>query len=161
VRPRPRARHRPVRTIADLARIVSPELLEEAVDDVLCRRLSTLDGLAAYRSLRRVVAAMERRRRAGAQPGGVAAVRTLLAAGVPSPQRQRWIAAACARVDLAYPAERVAIELDSFRWHAGRRAFFTTNRARGSRTVAAGWHLLRAVPGDIPPTVAAARRSSR
>jgi very-short-patch-repair endonuclease len=84
-------------------------------------------------------------------------VRALLAAGLPPPERQLWIAAAHARIDLAYPAERVAIELDSFRWHAGRRAF-ATDRARGNRLVAAGWHLLRAVPGDIQPAVSAVAR---
>src|SRR5438270_2923593 len=37
----------PARTIVDLAGVVGGEALEEAVDDVLCRRLCRLDELAA------------------------------------------------------------------------------------------------------------------
>lgn len=135
------------RTLADLARNSSRDLLEEAVDDVLCRRLTTLERLAdaAPPRLRSVLAAWT----PGALPGSpaeMALVRQLLDAGLPQPVRQYWIASAHARVDLAYPAERIAIELDSFRWHAGRRAF-DSDRSRGNRIVAAGWRLLWATPG--------------
>jgi very-short-patch-repair endonuclease len=53
-----------------------------------------------------------------------------------------------ARVDFAYPADRVAIEFDSFRWHAGRRPF-ASDRARANRIEALGWHLLRVTPDDV------------
>ncbi|MGH9278918.1 MAG: hypothetical protein ACRD12_12545, partial [Acidimicrobiales bacterium] len=66
--------------------------------------------------------------------------------GLPQPTRQHWIGPIRARVDLAYPHERIAIELDSFRWHGGRRPFHS-DRARGNRIVAAGWQLLRGTPG--------------
>lgn len=149
------------RTLADVARTASRELLEEAVDDVLCRRLVTLDRLheAATPRLRPVLAAWT----PGALPGSQAEielVRALLAAGLPPPERQYWIAAAHARVDLAYPRERIAMELDSFRWHAGRRAF-ETDRSRGNRIVAAGWHLLRATPGEPASLVLAVARLTR
>lgn len=36
---------RPARTVLDLAGRVSPDLLEEAVDDILCRRLASLEDL--------------------------------------------------------------------------------------------------------------------
>lgn len=145
----------PARTLADLARTASRDALEEAVDDVLCRRLVTLDRLAAGAParLRAVLDAWS----PGALPGSpaeMALVRQLLGAGLPHPVRQHWIAAAHARVDLAYPAERIAIELDSFRWHGGRRAF-DSDRSRGNRIVAAGWQLLRATPGmDVGETAA-------
>lgn len=146
----------PARTLADLARTTTRELLEEAVDDVLCRRLTTIDRLAADATgrLRAVLAAWT----PGALPGSPAEidlVRALLAAGLPQPERQYWIAAAHARVDLAYPRQRIAMELDSFRWHAGRRAF-ATDRSRGNRIVAAGWQLLRATPDDPRSLVQAA-----
>ena len=80
----------------------------------------------------------------------------LLEAGLGHPVRQYFIEAADARVDLAYPDEWIAIELDSFRWHAGRRPF-ASDRSRGNRIVAAGWQLLRAAPGDLTPLVTAAR----
>lgn len=86
-------------------------------------------------------------------------VRALLAAGLPPPVPQYWISAAHARVDLAYPPARIAIELDSFRWHAGRRPF-DADRARGNRIVAA-WQLLRATPADTATAVSAAARLLR
>ena len=150
---------RPARTVIDLAGRVGPELLEEAVDDVLCRRLVPLD------KLRRRADELGRRRGSlalrtvleawtpGALPDGVAEmriVRRLLAAGLPEPERQHEIrqdGELVARVDLAYPPERVAIELDSFRWHAGRGPF-RSDRVRGNRIEAAGWRVLRATPED-------------
>ena len=60
-----------------------------------------------------------------------------------------------ARVDLAYPSHRVAIELDGFRWHAGRGPF-RSDRIRGNRVEAAGWRLLRAAPEDGGALVGAA-----
>jgi very-short-patch-repair endonuclease len=60
-----------------------------------------------------------------------------------------------ARVDLAYPPFRLAMELDGFRWHAGRRKF-RSDRARRNRVEAAGWRLLEAAPEDIDQLVAGA-----
>ena len=151
---------KPARMIADLARTVSDELLEEAVDDVLCRRLVRLDQLGGGPRLRRVLDGWNGD---GALPGSLAEmalVRDLTARGLPPPVRQHWIAAAHARVDLAYPDDRIALELDSFRWHAGNRPF-QTDRARGNRIVAAGWQLLRATPEDHTTAVIAAARLVR
>jgi len=96
-----------------------------------------------------------------ALPAGVAdmrVVRALLAAGLPDPVRQYeiWIdGELVARVDLAYPAERLAIELDGFRWHAGRGPF-RSDRLRGNRIEAIGWRLLRAAPEDVDELVVSA-----
>ncbi len=137
--------------------------LEEAVDDVLCRRLCRLDeptpppGPRGTAALRAVLDAW----RPGPLPDGVAEmriVRQLLAAGLPTPVRQHEIRVGptfVARVDLAYPEDRVAIQLDGFRWHAGR-APFRSDRVRGNRIEAAGWRLLRAAPEDGDGVVAAA-----
>jgi very-short-patch-repair endonuclease len=156
---------KPARMVADLARTVPPELLAEAVDDVLCRRLARLDQLVGGaggggRRLQRVLDAWNGD---GALPGSaaeMALVRALLEAGLAAPVRQYWIAAAHARVDLAYPDDRIAIELDSFRWHAGKRPF-DADRARGNRIVAAGWQLLRATPTDAGAAVSAAAQLVR
>jgi hypothetical protein len=150
---------RPARTVIDLAGRVGPALLEEVVDDMLCRRLVPLDKLRrradelgrrrGSRALQTVLEAWT----PGALPEGVAEmriVRRLMAAGLPEPVRQHEIrqeGELVARVDLAYPAERVAIELDSFRWHAGRGPF-RSDRVRGNRIEAAGWRVLRATPED-------------
>lgn len=147
---------RPGRTIADLAGVVGGDALEEAVDDVLCRRLCRLDELTAPAGrrgsgvLRTVLAAWN----GDALPDGVAemrVVRQLLAAGLAQPVRQHEIHHAgqfVARVDLAYPEHRLAIELDGFRWHAGRGPF-RSDRLRRNRIEAVGWRLLETAPEDI------------
>jgi hypothetical protein len=126
------------------------------VDDVLCRRLCRLDQLAAppgrrgSRALRAVLAAWN----GDALPAGVAemrVVRELLAAGLPDPVRQHEVfhqGVFVARVDLAYPERRLAMELDGFRWHAGRGPF-RSDRLRRNRVEAAGWRLLEAAPEDV------------
>ena len=47
-----------------------------------------------------------------------------------------------ARVDFAYPDERVAIEADGYRYHDDRRTF-DDERARGNDLEALGWRVLR------------------
>ena len=51
-----------------------------------------------------------------------------------------------AQVDLAYPAHRVAIELDSVRYHLNRESFISDPRRRNRLTVA-GWKVLSPSPG--------------
>jgi len=162
----------PGRLLVDLAGVVSSGALEEAVDDTLCRSLVSLDDL-----LRRAEGMTGRRGRAALcsvltawNPDGMPAnvaemriVRLLLDAGLGQPVRQFEIRAdseLIARVDLAYPWARLAIELDSFRWHAGR-APFRSDRLRGNRIAAAGWRVLRATSEDATDgsqLVRAARR---
>jgi very-short-patch-repair endonuclease len=131
---------------------VGGDVLEEAVDDVLCRRLVRLDELSGGRALRAVLQAWN----GDALPAGVAemrVVRALLAAGLPQPVRQHEIREAAARVDLAYPDHRLAIELDGFRWHAGRGPF-RSDRLRRNRIEAAGWRLLETATEDVAQLVA-------
>ena len=147
---------RPARMLADLAAVVGADALEEAVDDVLCRRLCRLDELTApvgrrgTGALRAVLDAWN----GDAVPDGVAemrVVRRLLAVGLPQPFRQHEIhdrGQFVARVDLVYPDHRLAIELDGFRWHAGRGPF-RSDRLRRNRIEAAGWRLLETAPDDI------------
>jgi len=154
---------RPARTLVDLAAVVGGDRLEEAVDDVLCRRLCRLEELSppggqrGASALRAVLDAWN----GDALPAGVAemrVVRQLLAAGLADPVRQHEIHVGgrfVARVDLAYPDRRLAIELDGFRWHSGRGPF-RSDRLRGNRIEAAGWHVLRAAPEDVAALAAAA-----
>ena len=46
-----------------------------------------------------------------------------------------------AQVDLAYPAERLAIELDSVRWHFNLESFVADPQRR-NQTLLAGWTVL-------------------
>lgn len=71
-----------------------------------------------------------------------------------------------AQVDLAYPQRRVAIELDSVRWHHNRRSF-VEDRRRRNRIMLAGWDVLnftwddyRDRPTDLCTQVAAACAAS-
>ncbi|MGI8985110.1 MAG: hypothetical protein ACR2HM_11380 [Acidimicrobiales bacterium] len=148
---------RPSRTIMDLAGVVNGDLLEEAVDDLLCRRLCRIEDLHPRGALGEVLAAWN----GDGLAEGVAemrVVRALLAAGLPAPVRQHeiWVNGVfIARVDLAYPPFRLAMELDGFRWHAGRRKF-CGDRQRRNRVETAGWRLLEAAPEDIDHLVAGA-----
>lgn len=153
---------KPARTLIDVASVVSPAVLEEVVDDFLCRRLVSLDRLERRVSdlggrgkvgigvLRTILAAWT----TGPLPATVAemrVIRCLLSRGLPQPARQHEIfrrGKLLARVDLAYPEASLAIELDSFRWHGGRRPF-DSDRARRNRVEGAGWHVLQATPDAI------------
>lgn len=60
-------------------------------------------------------------------------------------------------IDFAYPAERLAIELDSVRWHSGARAIKWDNE-RQNLLVSFGWRVLRFEWDDVihrPELVAA------
>ena len=148
---------RPAQMLMDLAGVVSGDLLEEGVDDVLCRRLCRLEDLRPRGALREVLAAWN----GDGLAEGVAemrVVRALLAAGLEPPVRQYeiWVDGAfIARVDLAYPPFRLAMELDGFRWHAGRGPF-RSDRLRRNRIERVGWRLLEAAPEDIDDLVAGA-----
>jgi len=151
---------RPARTLVDLSGVISGGRLEEAVDDVLCRRLCRLDELRAPAGRRGATAlrAVLEAWNGDALPEGVAemrVVRELLAAGLPQPVRQYEIyhhGRFVARVDLAYPDWRLAVELDGFRWHAGRGPF-RSDRLRRNRIEAAGWRLLEAATDDVTELV--------
>ncbi|MDQ3659841.1 MAG: hypothetical protein M3454_02020 [Actinomycetota bacterium] len=122
-------------TLLDLGAIESLERLEMAVDDVLVRGLITTDrlhaavdgrlkGTAGAVPMRRVLEAykhsplespLERR-----------FLRLLRSAGLPEPEVQYPITdrtRLVARVDFAYPELRLAMEVDGYRWHGGRKAW--------------------------------------
>jgi hypothetical protein len=121
----------PARTLVDLAGVVPSVVLEEVVDDFLCRKLVSLSrvrrrarelggrGRVGMASLRTILDAWVD----GPVPGSTAemrVVRCLLRHGLPQPRRQFAIShngTFVARVDLAYPEAKIVIELDSFRWH--------------------------------------------
>ncbi|MGI8521369.1 MAG: type IV toxin-antitoxin system AbiEi family antitoxin domain-containing protein [Actinomycetota bacterium] len=122
-------------TLVDLGSIESLDRLETAVDDILVRGLVTTDRLQAAMdgnlkgtpgatAMRRVLEAythaplespLERR-----------FLRLLRSAGLPEPEIQYPIrdgARLLARVDFAYPELRLAIEVDGYSWHGGRKGW--------------------------------------
>ena len=152
------------RTLIDLGAVVPWQRVEQAFDDALRRRLTTPE-----RVLDRFLQVARRGRR------GVGALRPLLDARVGTTSRRpgeferrvwRLIAdagvaeAVCehevrtsggaliARVDLALPWARIAIECDSVAWHSGRQRR-QADLDRQNRLVLAGWTMLRFTWDDL------------
>ena len=148
----------PARTLDDLARVLPERVLEELLDKALYRRLVRPSELAGARgALGRLV-----RARDGAQVESVLEtrfVRLVRTHGLPPPVPQFEIrrgGTLLARVDFAYPLERVAIEIDGFRYHAGR-SVFDGDRRRQNDVLSAGFAVLRFTAADLarPRRVAA------
>jgi hypothetical protein len=153
----------PVRTIIDLGLVLS----RGAVSDALSRGLST--ALLT-------VAEVERLREALGRPGrnGTGVVRSILEArslqsapeesllerrffdltrraGLPTPvlQYEVWDGGRfVARIDAAYPALKIAIEVDGYGPHTTPEAF-QRDRTRQNRLVALGWTVLRFTWDDV------------
>lgn len=78
-------------------------------------------------------------------------VEMLVSAGIPRPVTQfelRLEGRLVARIDLAWPEQRVALELDGYRYHCDPQSF-VIDRERGNRIVTAGWTLLRTTPATV------------
>lgn len=102
----------------------------------------------------------------------VRALRALHDAGLPAPVQQHQVRrpdGRLARIDLAYPAEMVAIELDGWDHH-GRRSAFDPDRIRRNELTLLGWNVYQftsTMADDVLTTtiaaalgVAGARRAS-
>lgn len=150
------------RTLLDVAGLVPRDVLEEALDDALQRGLVSLPrlrwrledvggrGTPGTAQLRELVEAGS----AHGVPKSVFETRLLRVLrdnGLPEPERQyeiRNVGRVVARVDFAYPDARLAIEADSYRWHAGRRAF-ERDLARRNAITALHWRLFHATWRDL------------
>ncbi len=138
------------RTLIDLASVLDEEALEIALDDAHHRfkvlgdrleaTLNRLDprypGLGALRELVRA-----RRGRRTDSPLEVRVWRVLRKAGL-DPARVQFEVFAdgeyVMRIDFAWPEHKVALHVDSYRWHARRAAFDADARQR-TRLAALGW----------------------
>jgi hypothetical protein len=144
------------RTIVDLSGRLDAETLGRHVDDLLRRRLVRLSEvgrvaarlrLAPGRSLATVQAVLAARRE-GYDPGDSALearyIRALDAAGIPLPRTRYWVRLGGRRyrLDLAYPEQRLAIEIDSWAYHRWRSAF-DGDRAKRNDLVLDGWRVLQ------------------
>lgn len=148
----------PARTLLDLGAVVPVHVVEQALEDALLRRLVTFDLL---------MATLDRLGRSGRN--GAGALRSLLAerdpataptestledafrrvvrrAGLPEPERQHWVGSK--RLDFAYPAETLGIEVDSLAWHGGRTDV-QRNAEKANVLVAHGWRVLHFTAYDV------------
>lgn len=146
----------PERTLVDLSAAAPEEALGRMLDDALRRRLVRLERLATClgrlskspgRRLA-VVASLVAARLPGFDPGDsdfeTRVLRALVAAGLPVPVQQHRVRllGRSFRLDLAYPREKLAIELDGWEFHRSRSAF-DDDRTRANLLVASGWTLVR------------------
>ena len=146
------------RTLLDVADRLPGRLLGPVVDHAVAVGLVDLDEL---RSLRRTVGGRGVRRldavlgeRIGASGGEsgpeLDLARLLRSAGLPKPEPQFELTLdGCRyRIDLAYPAGRLAIEYDGYDAHSGPGRF-EDDRRRQNHLVRAGWRVLRFTARDL------------
>jgi very-short-patch-repair endonuclease len=142
------------RTLLDIAGVCPFDVVEEALDDALRRRIirvpllkarllnearSGLDGVTVLRSL---VSA----RGEGAVPESpleTRLLRALLKAGLPRPvvQHKVRVGRRFVFIDLAYPERFVAIEAEGYQWHHGRPRF-ERDLARRNELTLLGWKVI-------------------
>jgi very-short-patch-repair endonuclease len=117
------------RTLVDLCRYLSEELVEEAFDTALRRNLldkDDLDALSRHRVLGVFVAERRGERRPSGSQRETKLRRALRSAGLPQPVGQFTVydsGAFVAHVDFAYPEQKIAIEYDGYDSHSSRQAF--------------------------------------
>ena len=161
------------RTLLDLASVVPPRLLESAIDDALRRRLVTwpelyetllrhaVRGRRGCRAMRRLLAERYGDDDVPLSNWSRDMARRLVDHGLPAPVLEHRIVdergELMAQVDLAYPAQRVVIELQSKRWHLNHRNF-DADPARWNRLTVLGWRssLIPGPPSPANPTTCAA-----
>lgn len=150
------------RTVVDLASVVDDETLEIALDCVLARQMTTIEqieralnragsrGRVGTRLLRQMLSARAEGKPLGMSPLEVRFVRLLRRERIslPVPQFEVRLGERRYVIDYAYPAERVAIELDGYRWHSSPDRLVTDRRKSNAVTLA-GWQLLRFTDPDV------------
>ena len=154
---------RPARTLIDLAAIVTPATLAVALDDLLSRRLVTVEFV------RRRLAVVGRQGRRGAgtlaelladrsdgQPCATSVferrlLAQLKAAGLPMPRTQFVVVLPGGRqavLDYAYPNGLLALEADSYRHHSSRTDW-GRDHVRNRWLTAIGWRILPVTWDDL------------
>ena len=151
------------RTLVDLAAVIHPARVERAVDNCLARGAVTLPLLAAVTEdlavkgrtgiglMRQLLEAREAGYVAPESELEARFLDLVVAAGLPTPRVQLPTGDdrdLVGRVDCAYPAATVLVELDSRRHHTARLDW-ESDRARDNRLTAAGWRVLRFTWDDV------------
>lgn len=139
------------RTLFDLSGVVSHDRLQQAVDDARRRELVTFDdlydlflryarrGRPGSSAMRAFLDSPDEQLPESHWSRRVALM--IIEAGLPAPQLEYSVPQARARLDLAYPAEMLGIELDSVTWHLNRTSF-ESDRRRRNQLELLGWRIL-------------------
>jgi hypothetical protein len=168
----------PERTLLDLGAVCHESVVEIALDAAEKRELVTVNSVRAtltrlgrsgrngVGTLRRLLDARSPDRKPTESEMETMLLQLLRRTGFPEPVTQYEIRRAgqfVARVDAAYPQWHVAIEYDSYEYHAGRKAHERDN-SRRNKIAAAGWLPVTATAEDLRaggPVLCAAIRGSR
>lgn len=153
----------PERTLLDLGAVCHESVVEMALDAAEKRELVTLESVGAavkrlgrsgrngVSTLRRLLAERRPDRRPPESEMETLMLQVIRRSGLPEPVTQFEIRRAgrfIARVDAAYPEWHIAIEYDSYEYHAGRKAHDKDN-GRRNRIVGAGWLPVSATAEDL------------
>jgi len=149
------------RTLMDLGFVVAREDLEAALHDALRRRLTTVQRLDAAlrqdggRGARGAAGLARLLESAAGAPTESELERRVLRilnkARLPAPECQHTVETSSgfkARIDFAYPPQKIGIEADGYRWHSSR-ADWSRDQTRLNELVAQGWRILRITWADI------------
>lgn len=150
------------RTLVDLAAVVPRTVLEGAVSEALRQRLTHVERLleraeALSRPGRRGAPVLRKMldEWAGSRPAEsaleIAFARLLKQQGLPPGVRQlevRERGRFVARVDVGYPFEKVAVELDGYRWHGGAGRW-RADLARRNLLTKLGWRVIHLTWADV------------
>jgi very-short-patch-repair endonuclease len=151
------------RALIDLGTVVGDDDLELALESALRLGLTTCGylekrlvivggkGRRGVAALRRVLAARGRDTKATDSYLETRLVQMLRDHRICPPERQYTVRdgeRAVARVDLAWPSLKLAVEADGFRWHGGRVAW-KRDLGRLSDLGSIGWRALHATKADI------------
>jgi hypothetical protein len=141
------------RALVDIAGLLSHDQLGRALDDLLRRKLCTLDEVRRcvdrlhpgpgrpLKGMQRVLA----ERWPGYDPGDsdleTRALRAIAKAGLPLPKQQHRmrLRGKSVRIDLAYPDLKIAIEVDSWEYHGQVRSQFDCDHIRRDELVLLQW----------------------
>jgi hypothetical protein len=138
------------RTLVDVADVVSPRVLRKVLEQAEILRLDgtpvPVPGRRGYGRLVRALAELGPSvplTRSELED----AFRALCAgAGLPAPASNLTVRGM--EIDFVWPEARVAVEIDSWRYH-GTRVAFGRDRRRSARMQLAGWGLLRFTDSDV------------
>jgi hypothetical protein len=146
------------RTVIDLGDVVQPDLVEQALECALNRRISTEKRLRRYlgelgtrgRKGAAVLNSLLQKRGPNTPPTEsfleTETLQILRSYGLPQPARQLVVrddSGCIARVDLAYPSIKIVIEVDSRTYHL-RRQQWESDLARRNELTSRGWLVLHA-----------------
>jgi hypothetical protein len=151
------------RTLFDIAAVCRQRTVQIAFDDALRKETVTVEEMArrldevrrpGVRGLKKIAAIIADRAANELEDSELETMfrKLITSAGLPPPVAQYTIwrddGYCVAEVDFAYPDIRLAIELDSWTYHGGRKPF-EDDRVKQYELFDLGWHCLRFTKSDL------------